>query len=196
MVLLSSQLHIRIFLFYPLALSLCLSVSFAFLRRQTTDQFDKQQRRLQYFAKGTQQLHLKYNDLVDIPVYVALAYLFNPYAVFNCIGQTSTVWSNLFLAGFFYCLIRKQTLLCCICLALETQRNLYPIELIVPAALYLSMREVSDDESIDLIENTTFKWRDVFSVALTFGLVLGGFHFIGYQITSGWSYLDATYGFM
>lgn len=66
----------------------------------------------------------------------------------------------------------------------------------MPAALYLSQREVSDDESIDLIENTTFKWRDIGSVVLTFVLVLSGLHFIGYQIASGWSYLDATYGFM
>lgn len=162
----------------------------------THKQFDKQQRRLQYFAKGTQQLHLKYNDLVDIPIYVALAYLFNPYAIFNCVGQTSTVWSNLCLSGFFYFLIRRQTLQCCICLALETQRNLYPIELIVPASLYLSMREVSNEDTIDLIENTTFKWRDVISVVLTFVFVLTGMHYIGYYISNGWTFLDATYGFM
>lgn len=159
-------------------------------------QFDKQQRRLQYFAKGTQQLHLKYSDLVDIPVYVALAYLFNPYAIFNCVGQTSTVWSNLCLSGFFYFLTRKQTLRCCICLALETQRNLYPIELIVPASLYLSMREVNNDETIDLIDNTTINWRNVCRVALTFLVVLTGLHVIGYYIMNSWGYLDATYGSM
>lgn len=159
-------------------------------------QFSSQQRRLQYFAKGTQQLHIKYNDLIDIPIYVAFAYLFNPYAVFNCVGQTTTVWSNLFLSGFFYFLVRKQLFLCCICLALETQRNLYPIELIIPASLYLSMHEVSDEDAIDLIDNTTFRWKDVFRVIFTFIIVLSGLHLLGYYIVNNWSFLDATYGFM
>lgn len=159
-------------------------------------QFSAQQRRFQYYAKGTQQLHIKYSDLVDIPVYVALAYLFNPYALFNCIGQTTTVWSNLFLAAFFYFLIRKQTLLCCLCLALETQRNFYPIELIIPASLYLSSYEVKDDEAVDLIENTSFKWQNVFFVLLKFIVVLTGLHFVSFYIVNDWSFLDATYGFM
>lgn len=127
---------------------------------------------------------------------MALAYLFNPYALFNCIGQTTTVWSNLFLAAFFYFLIRKQTLLCCLCLALETQRNFYPIELIIPASLYLSAYEVKDDEAVDLIENTSFNWRGVFFVTFQFGVILTGLHFISYCIVNDWSFLDATYGFM
>lgn len=133
---------------------------------------------------------------MDIPVFVALAYLYNPYAVFNCIAQTTTVWSNLFLAGFFYFLIRKQTLLCCICLALETQRNFYPVELIIPASLYLSQTEVSDEDAIDLIENTSFKWRDVFRIILTFSIVLAALHYASFTIVGGWDFLDATYGFM
>lgn len=151
---------------------------------------------MQHYAKGTQQLHIKYSDMVDIPVYVALAYLFNPYAVFNCVGQTTTVWSNLFLAAFFYFLIRKQTLLCCLCLALETQRNFYPIELIVPASLYLSSHEVKDDDAVDLIENHTFKWSSVFGVIAKFAVILTGLHLVSYWIVDDWSFLDATYGFM
>lgn len=159
-------------------------------------QFSAQQRRLQHYARGTQQLHIKYSDLVDIPVYVALVYLFNPYAIFNCVGQTTTVWSNLFLAGFFYFLIRKQALLCCLCLALETQRNFYPVELIIPAALYLSSYEVKDDDAVDLIENTTFKWRDVFIVIGKFSIILAALHFVCYCIVNDWNFMDATYGFM
>lgn len=159
-------------------------------------QFSTQQRRLQHYAKGTQQLHIKASDLVDIPLFVALAYLFNPYAVFNCVGQTTTVWSNLFLAAFFYSLVRKHTLLSCLFLALETQRNFYPIELIIPASLYLSARELSDEDAIDLIENTTFKWRDVFVVICKFGVILTAVHFVSYCIVNDWNFLDATYGFM
>lgn len=159
-------------------------------------QFSTQQRRLKYYAQGTQLLHIKYSDLIDIPTFVALAYLFNPYAIFNCVGQTTTVWSNLFLAAFFTFLIRKQTLLCCLCLALETQRNFYPIELIIPASLYLSLYEVSNDEAVDLIENKSFKWRDVAGVIAKFSGILAVLHLISFYIVKDWSFLDATYGFM
>lgn len=159
-------------------------------------QFSTQQHRLQHYAKGTEQLHINYKDLTEIPVFVALAYLFNPYAVFNCVGQTTTVWSNLFLAGFFYFLVKKQTLLSCLCLALETQRNFYPIVLIVPASLYLSSREVKDADAHDLIDNTTFRWSDVLKVMTVFGMVLIGLHVAAYCILNDWSFLDATYGFM
>lgn len=141
-------------------------------------------------------MHINSTDLTEIPVFVAFAYLFNPYAIFNCVGQTTTVWSNLFLAGFFYFLIKKQTILCCVCLALETQRNFYPFVLIVPASLYLSSKEVKDEDAIDLIDNTTFKWPNVLKVVSTFGAVLIAMHLLAYSVLNDWSYLDATYGFM
>ncbi|XP_055296370.1 phosphatidylinositol glycan anchor biosynthesis class U protein [Sitodiplosis mosellana] len=175
---------------------LCAFLLFRMAKVLIAQMFVGQQRRLKHYAKGTQQLHIKANDLVDIPIFVALAYLFNPYTVFNCVGQTTTVWSNLFLAAFFFFLIRKQTLLCCLCLALETQRNFYPIELIIPASLYLSSYEVDDDDAIDLIENTTFKWRNVFNVIIKFGLILTGLHIVSYCIVNDWSFLDSTYGFI
>lgn len=159
-------------------------------------QFASQQHRLQHFAAGTEQLHIKKEDLKEIPVFVALAYLFNPYTVFNCVGQTTTVWSNLFLAGFFYFLVKKQTLFSLLCLALETQRNFYPIVLIIPASLYLSSKEVKDEDAVDLIDNTTFQWRDVSKIISLFGIVLIALHSVAYCVLNDWSFIDATYGFM
>lgn len=141
-------------------------------------------------------MHINYKDLTEVPVFVALAYLFNPYAVFNCVGLTTTVWSNLFLAGFFYFLVKKYTFLACVCLALETQRNFYPIVLIVPAALYLSCREVKDEDAIDLIYNTTYKLSDMLKVISIFGLVLAALHLVAFSVLNDWNFMDATYGFM
>jgi phosphatidylinositol glycan class U len=53
------------------------------------------------YAKGTEALLLKQPDLVLPPVYVASAYLFNPYIIFSCVGQTTTVFANLCLAFVF-----------------------------------------------------------------------------------------------
>jgi phosphatidylinositol glycan class U len=50
------------------------------------------------YAKDAEALLLKQSDLVLPPVYVASAYLFNPYIIFSCVGQTTTVFANLCLA--------------------------------------------------------------------------------------------------
>ena len=51
-------------------------------------------------------LLLKQSDLVLPPVYVASAYLFNPYIIFSCVGQTTTVFANLCLAFTFLLMIK------------------------------------------------------------------------------------------
>lgn len=152
-------------------------------------QYESQQQGIQKIAKGTEELLMKPDDLREIPYFVAIAYLFNPYTVLNCVAQTTTVWSNLFLAGFLYFMSMKQTLLCCLCLALETQRNFYPFVLIVPAALEFSQKRDAEQE-------LTFTWKGVFRVLTTFLAILSFTHAISYLIVNDFSYLDATYGFM
>lgn len=159
-------------------------------------QFNEQQQNLKHIAPDTDDLQIKVTDLVDVPVLVLIAYLFNPYTIFNCVAQTTTVWSNVFLAGFFYFLSRKQLLACCLCLALETQRNFYPIVLIVPAALYLSQGEVEAIDEADPDEKTTFSWKHILRVSFAFIVTLGVTHLAAYVITNDWTFLDATYGFM
>lgn len=144
-------------------------------------------------AKGTEQLQIQSDDLLNVPVYVVIAYLFNPYTIFNCVGQTTTVWSNLFLAGYFYFMSQKQLLPCTLCLALETQRNFYPVALIVPAALYFSQRETDASESD---EPTVFTWNGIVKVLAVFLATLVATHFLAFAIVGNWEFLDSTYGFM
>lgn len=61
-------------------------------------QFSRQMREKEKYAKDAEALLLKQSDLVLPPVYVASAYLFNPYIIFSCVGQTTTVFANLCLA--------------------------------------------------------------------------------------------------
>lgn len=118
-------------------------------------------------------------------MYVAVAYLFNPYSVLNCVGQTTTVWSNLLLASFLYALARRQTFFACLFLALETQKNLYPFALIVPAALILS----------ENVEKTRRRAKMI-RIGLIYVGILGGANFGGFLIVNNWTFVDATYGFM
>lgn len=147
-------------------------------------QFDKQKKVISKYAEGTEEIHIKIEDKTNIPFYVAVAFLFNPYSVLNCVGQTSTVWSNFLLAAFFYFLSKKQNIPTVLALALETQKNLYPFVLIVPAALYFSKEE-----------NKLNKFQFVRTIFM-FILALAGVNYLGHGIVGNWSFLDATYGFM
>lgn len=122
-------------------------------------------------------------DLESIPYYVVVSYLMNPYSILNCVGQTTTVFSNFLLAAFFYFLAKKQKLLTVLVLTLESQKNLYPFVLIIPAALYFS---------------TGVKKR-MANIFTTIGLFLGTVilvNYLSFLVLKDWSFLDATFGFM
>lgn len=135
------------------------------------------------------QLQLTADDVSAIPTYVALAYLFNPYSIFNCVGLTTTVISNFLLATFLYSLLRRNRWLSCLCLALETQRNFYPFVLIVPAMMILT-----EDSA-----KTTRNGRIVKSlfVALIYLTMLGAINGLCFMVMQqDWGFLQSTYGFM
>lgn len=91
-------------------------------------------------------------------------------------------------------------LLSCVALALETQRNFYPILLIVPAALYFDQcdtrNETRKPETDDSDEKMINSWNQILRVVVTFLSTLGCLHYIAYAVTENWNFLDATYGFM
>lgn len=122
-------------------------------------------------------------DLTEIPFYCALAYLFNPYSILNCVGQTTTIWSNLLLSVMLYALSKRQRLLCLVALALEAQKNFYPIILVVPIALTFS------ESSKSKILSRTF-------TIATFIGILVGLQYLSFQLMGNWKFLDSTYGFI
>lgn len=100
--------------------------------------------------------------------------------------MTTTVWSNLFLAAFFFFLSHRNILLSCLFLALETQRNMYPFVLIVPCVLILS------DEGSGRASRIGKGARVCFVYV---AMMLAGFYF-GIVVMKNNSFLRATYGFM
>lgn len=136
------------------------------------------------YRSDTLPIRLGARDLLDTPAFVALVYLFNPYAVLNCVGQTTTVWSNFLLAAFFWALSRRHALLTVVALALETQRNFYPVVLIVPAALVLSE------------ERRVHRWMRAVQIVNAYALALAVLNVTGFWLMRSWSFVGATYGFM
>ena len=69
-------------------------------------QYSRQMKEKRKYAKDANALLLKESGLTLPPVYVASAYLFNPYIIFSCVGQTTTVFANLCLALTYLSMIK------------------------------------------------------------------------------------------
>jgi GPI-anchor transamidase subunit U len=137
---------------------------------------------------------MKSNDVEYIPLYVAITYLLNPFSILNCVGQTTTVWSNFFLALYFFGLSRRLKVLTCFALALEVQRNLYPFVLIVPAVLVFSRLQPKKGEQAN--KEIQYGMHEMISTTLLFALILGGLYYIAFLIMADWKFIDSTLGFM
>ncbi|XP_039495617.1 phosphatidylinositol glycan anchor biosynthesis class U protein [Drosophila santomea] len=132
------------------------------------------------YAKDTEELQFTPLDKFDIPELVIVAYLFNPLTVMSCIGMTSTVISNLFLAFFFYCLVKGLLLPCLLVLAFETVRSFYPIVLIAPLLLVFSRNSIRRGVAISVL----------FIVSCLLVAIAN------YFVLNSWNFLDGTLGFI
>ncbi|XP_058448317.1 phosphatidylinositol glycan anchor biosynthesis class U protein [Malaya genurostris] len=145
--------------------------------------YQKQKVHRNSYAEGTAELQISESDLESVPYYVALAYMFNPYTILNCVGQTTTVMSNFLLALFLLGTSYRLRFVACVALALETQMNIYPCVLIIPAAMFIA-------------EKDNNKWLSVFNTCFTFCAALLWLNYAAFKIMGDWSFLDATYGFI
>ncbi|XP_043499069.1 phosphatidylinositol glycan anchor biosynthesis class U protein [Polistes fuscatus] len=121
----------------------------------------------------------------DVALYVLMAYLFNPYIILNCVGFTTTVFSNLLNSIALVAMVRHSIFWSCISIALLTLQNLYPISLLVPIAIY-----ICKDKSKKSIKSTIFIL--IITFVSMFTLLLG----ICYYIMNSWSFLWNIFGFI
>lgn len=142
---------------------------------------DKKLKKGEYSNVST-NLVLTDSDTQNIPAYVSSAYLFNPYVIFNCVGQTTTSFQNLLLAGLFYSLVKKKKLICVLILSLVTLQTFYLFILIVPVCLQFYNTERSKK----------YIYVILFIFTVSFGCLLG----ICFQISGSWNFIDSTYGFI
>lgn len=138
---------------------------------------------LEHYAKDTEELQYHPDDKSNIPFLVLMAYLFNPLAIFNCVGLTSTVFSNMFLSLALYGLVDYRVLLFFICIVIESHRNLYPVILLAPAALVFNK-----DKKLKRIFHVS-----AFYVALSIALLMLNYTLMGKR---SWNFIDGTLGFM
>ncbi|KAL6265200.1 phosphatidylinositol glycan anchor biosynthesis class U protein [Pogonomyrmex barbatus] len=123
----------------------------------------------------------------DIPsssaLYVSAAYLFNPYIILNCVGLTTTVFTNLLCSIALVSMTKRSVLWSCMPIALLTLQGLYPASLMVPATIYVASTAKSRKVSI-------------ITMLVTFTSILAALVAISYCIMGSWSFLWSTIGFI
>lgn len=142
--------------------------------------FSKQYKEKIDYADETDELHLKPRDKIDIPKFVFIAYLLNPFAILNCVGLSSTVYSNFFLALSFFFMSKHNLWPCLLFLALETMRSLYPIVFISPIVLVFGKGST----------------KNFLRIGCSFISICSIFIIISYYIMGSWTFLNGTLGFV
>lgn len=126
----------------------------------------------------------KLDDALSIsPLYVSAAYLFNPYIILNCVGLTTTVFTNLLYSIALVSMTRRSVLGCCASIALLTLQGLYPVSLMVPSTIYV----------VRTAEN---KKLGIVTMLITFSSILAALFTVSYYIMGSWSFLWSTIGFI
>lgn len=131
----------------------------------------------------------KLNDSVSSvsvsALYVSAGYLFNPYIILNCIGLTTTVFTNLLYSIALISMIKRSILCSCISIALLTLQELYPVSLIVPAVIYVAGASSNKTKKISIT-----------TMLVAFVSILIALFIVSYCIMGSWSFLGSTIGFI
>lgn len=103
----------------------------------------------------------------------------------NCVGLTTTVFTNFLIAATLLAIIKRSVIPFCLTIALLTLQGLYPICLIVPAIIY-----IIKDSYVDEIAGKITK------ILITFLAMLTALFLLSFYIMGSWSFLKSTIGFI
>ncbi|KAK7083243.1 hypothetical protein SK128_001429 [Halocaridina rubra] len=143
-----------------------------------------QKKNVKKYATDATHLLLKSTSLSSGVVYVAAAYLFSPYTIASCLAKTTTVFSNLVLAASLVSMVNGYTVLFGALVALATYQSFYPICLLVPGILHFTR----DDQNY--LKSSVIKSLLSFCITLVLLMLASA------EITGGWEFIEATYGFI
>lgn len=117
--------------------------------------------------------------------HVAAVYLLNPYIILNCVGLTTTVFTNFLFAIALFSMIKRSTFFSCLSISILTLQGLYPATLMVPATIYI-VKEKKENE----------KFFSIAKIIVTFCTILSVLFYISFQIIGSLSFFENTIGFI
>ncbi|XP_052815896.1 phosphatidylinositol glycan anchor biosynthesis class U protein-like [Mya arenaria] len=151
----------------------------------------KQLSEVKSYAIGVEKIILKRDDVSTISMALVAAHFLNPYSVAVCLGRSTAVINNLFIFLTFMYMLKGNVVLCLACIAFAAYQSLYPIMLLVPAAIFFQQRSDKSQRS-DLPQFLTGC-----SVTAMTGLGLTAALFLAsYFIEGSTRFLPATTGFI
>ncbi|RZC34136.1 PIG-U domain containing protein [Asbolus verrucosus] len=106
-------------------------------RRYMFQLFVQQEESKEEYSEDSKEFLLAGPDFLNSPVFVAAAFLFNPYMVFNCVGLSTTVFHNFFLALFLCSMLYGSILLSTVSLAFCTMMSLSKIRAFVTVGVFI-----------------------------------------------------------
>ncbi|XP_064610582.1 phosphatidylinositol glycan anchor biosynthesis class U protein-like [Liolophura sinensis] len=151
---------------------------------------EKQSRDVKSYSLDSQPLLLKSKDLVWLQVSVLVVHFFNPYSLSACLGKSTTVFNSLAVLLTFWAVLKGSLLLSSLCIAVAVYQSLYPIMLVVPAALHLAQKSSALslwDRKAKLIYFQFF--------LLTAGWLTGLFY-LSFWLEGSWQFIQSVYGFI
>ncbi|CAK9815747.1 Phosphatidylinositol glycan anchor biosynthesis class U protein [Anthophora quadrimaculata] len=89
-------------------------------------------------------------------MYVSAGYLFNPYVILNCVGHTTTVFTNLLYSIALVAMTKSSIFWSNLSISLLALQGLYPISLIVPTIIYIARSDSTNQKRNIIIFVTTF----------------------------------------
>jgi phosphatidylinositol glycan class U len=125
---------------------------------------------------------------------VFMAYYLNPFIIASCLGQTTTVLVNFFLAAAIFGMARGNFWQTVLALTIATYQAFYPVVLLSPACVCLHDKYFAKTDRSGKLKFLQFLYLIILLIvgtALVFVLLL--------SVSSrqfGWVFLDRTYGFI
>lgn len=155
----------------------------------------KQAQDVRQYAVGVDKIILKKLDVDFIQITLLATHFLNPYSVAVCLGKSTAIINNLFIFLSFMFMLKGHVVLCTASIAFATYQSLYPVMLLVPAAIFFSNSSFSlrskQKVNTDVPLSSSFGLTIILGVAMIAGLFL-----LSYFMEGSWKFLYATTGFI
>lgn len=179
------QQHLSQWVLFCLFVSIDLltAVFLGLTAKQYTTELVSKQKEKEKLCNENKEIHNDTSVVYTAMMYVSAGYLFNPYIILNCVGHTTTVFTNL-LYSIALVSMTRSIFWNCLSISLLTLQGLYPVSLIVPTIIYIAR------------SNSTKQRRNIANYLIVFASMLTTLFCISYYIMGSWSFIWNTLGFV
>ncbi|XP_043595701.1 phosphatidylinositol glycan anchor biosynthesis class U protein isoform X7 [Bombus pyrosoma] len=151
--------------------------------KQYTTELVSKQKEEEKLCNENKEIHNDASVVYTAMMYVSAGYLFNPYIILNCVGHTTTVFTNL-LYSIALVSMTRSIFWNCLSISLLTLQGLYPVSLIVPTVIYIAR------------SSSTKRRSNIANYLIVFASMLTILFCISYYIMGSWSFISNTLGFI